>query len=478
MTAPFPRNPGHRFARLRLAIVVLASVLVTTALMCGADPRWSVAAAAVDDPSRVVAVGDVHGDADGFVRILRRAGLIDNQDRWIGERATLVQTGDVMDSGANVRDVMDLLMALEEQAQGVGGRVVSLLGNHEVMNLLGELRDVNPQVYEAFAGEQSERRREVTYEASVALAGSQPAAVTALSSVYQFPPRDAWMERHPPGFLEYLDALSPEGRYGRWLREKEVVVQLADTIFMHAGIDPDHPAATLDEVNEQARKELRDFDRYRRELVDRGVILPHFTLQETLDAVWAHVQAAAAQLRAPDDADGAVVMPVLADAVLREVVLALLDVGSWSLLEPGGPLWFRGYVRLPSDPAGPRIAALLERYEAERFVVGHTPLPLMRITPRFGFRVFAIDTGMLSSRFPGGRPSALEIVGERLRAVYLEETVELRETPSGLPPRGRTPGGATRIAPEPAQSARTVHGRNRAPRSTAKRRSFLMQLTP
>ncbi len=122
MTAPFPRNPGHRFARLRLAIVVLASVLVTTALMCGADPRWSVAAAAVDDPTRVVAVGDVHGDADGFVRILRRAGLIDNQDRWIGERATLVQTGDVMDRGANVRNVMDLLIALEEQAQGVGGR--------------------------------------------------------------------------------------------------------------------------------------------------------------------------------------------------------------------------------------------------------------------------------------------------------------------------------------------------------------------
>ena len=59
----------------------------------------------------------------------------------------------------------------------------------------------------------------------------------------------------------------------------------------------------------------------------------------------------------------------------------------------------------------------------------------MRITPRFGFRVFAIDTGMLSSHFPGGRSSALEIVGERLRALYLEETVELRETPSGLSPR-------------------------------------------
>lgn len=129
MTAAVPRNPAHRLTSLRFAIVVLASVFVTTALMYGADPRWP--AAAVDDPNRVVAVGDVHGDADSFIRILRRVGLIDNQDRWIGGRATLVQTGDVMDRGAKVRDVMDLLMALEEQAQGVGGRVVSLLGNHD-----------------------------------------------------------------------------------------------------------------------------------------------------------------------------------------------------------------------------------------------------------------------------------------------------------------------------------------------------------
>ena len=36
-----------------------------------------------------------------------------------------------MDRRANVREVVGLLMALEKQAQGVGGRVVSLLGNHD-----------------------------------------------------------------------------------------------------------------------------------------------------------------------------------------------------------------------------------------------------------------------------------------------------------------------------------------------------------
>ena len=40
-----------------------------------------------------------------------------------------------------------------------GGRVVSLLGNHEVMNILGDLRDVTPEIWLTFADAQSENRR-------------------------------------------------------------------------------------------------------------------------------------------------------------------------------------------------------------------------------------------------------------------------------------------------------------------------------
>ena len=43
---------------------------------------------------RVVAVGDVHGDHDQFVAVLRSAGLLDAQLRWAGGKAHLVQTGD------------------------------------------------------------------------------------------------------------------------------------------------------------------------------------------------------------------------------------------------------------------------------------------------------------------------------------------------------------------------------------------------
>ena len=86
----------------------------------------------------IVAIGDVHGDFDDFVGILQRTGLIDKQNHWNGGNATFVQLGDLLDRGPKPRDVMDLMMALEKEAAQSGGRGVSLLGNHEAMNIMGD----------------------------------------------------------------------------------------------------------------------------------------------------------------------------------------------------------------------------------------------------------------------------------------------------------------------------------------------------
>ena len=94
----------------------------------------------------------------------------------------------------------------------------------------------------------------------------------------------------------------------------------------------------------------------------------------------------------------------------------LFSVNTLALVEPEGPLWYRGFATLPED-AAPQIAALAGHYGARRFVTGHTP-QRGRITVRFGGRSILIDTGMLSSVYAGGRPSALEIAGDRLTAIY------------------------------------------------------------
>ena len=71
-------------------------------------------------------------------------------------------------------------------------------------------------------------------------------------------------------------------------------------------------------------------------------------------------------------------------------------------------------------------------YNAKHIAVGHTVQKGGRIRPRFGGKVFLIDTGMLSSYYPGGRPSALEIRDDaKFTADYMDQRVVLLE-PKGL----------------------------------------------
>ncbi len=115
-------------------------------------------------PNRIIAIGDIHGSLDGFTAILKKTGLIDGQHKWTGGRTQLLQTGDYTDRGDGTRAVMDLLMALERQAKDAGGRVVVLLGNHEVMNLIGETRDVTREIFATFADANSEKKRQQAWE--------------------------------------------------------------------------------------------------------------------------------------------------------------------------------------------------------------------------------------------------------------------------------------------------------------------------
>src|SRR5215470_13554277 len=103
---------------------------------------WTAAPMAVAPGASVTAIGDVHGDFADFVAILQKTGLIDKQNHWTGGKTTLVQLGDLLDRGPKPRDVMDLLIALEKEAPKDGGRVEALLGNHEMMNIMGDLRYV------------------------------------------------------------------------------------------------------------------------------------------------------------------------------------------------------------------------------------------------------------------------------------------------------------------------------------------------
>ncbi len=114
--------------------------------------------------TRVVAVGDVHGAFPEFVAILQRTGLIDASRNWTGGSAVFVQTGDVPDRGPATRQSLDLLMELERQAEKQSGKVLPLLGNHEAMAVMADLRYVSVEDYQSFATDRSEKVREQALE--------------------------------------------------------------------------------------------------------------------------------------------------------------------------------------------------------------------------------------------------------------------------------------------------------------------------
>ena len=229
--------------------------------------------------------------------------------------------------------------------------------------------------------------------------------------MYTPPDRDAWMTARPPGALEYIAAFGPDGVYGKWLRARPAALVVDGTVFVHGGFNPDVAPRSVDDVTTQVQREVRRFDDIRSELQARRAALPFFDLQQVLEAARFTVQAARANAGT-------------GDAVTLAPRLQLLDqlgrIGTWFLINPNGPLWFRGFATWTTTDGTPRIDALAEKYKARRFVVGHTMPASMRITPRFGRRVFLIDTGILSSHYKGGRASALEIDGDQVNAIYLD----------------------------------------------------------
>lgn len=93
------------------------------------------------------AIGDIHGDLDSALATLREHGVIDAKGQWSAGDATLVQLGDMLDglvrtgvpfrtAGGDI-SVLRFFADLRDQARAAGGDVACVLGNHELMTLVG-----------------------------------------------------------------------------------------------------------------------------------------------------------------------------------------------------------------------------------------------------------------------------------------------------------------------------------------------------
>jgi hypothetical protein len=203
---------------------------------------------------RVVAIGDLHGDFERFTDLLRTAKLTDQRNSWIGGKSHLVITGDFLDRGDGSSRIMDLLIALEPQAKKAGGEVHVLIGNHEAMNLYGDLRYVTKGDFDSYRTPNSAEARARALEQTLdALKdqGKAPLDEAAFRRKYE--------EEHPLGWVEQRIAFTSRGKYGQWLAKKDAVIKINDMIFLHGGISAKFAEWSIRDLNEAVSKELGDF---------------------------------------------------------------------------------------------------------------------------------------------------------------------------------------------------------------------------
>ena len=362
-------------------------------LSAGAAAQEQASAYRVDGVERVVAVADIHGAYEDFAALLESAGLVDGELRWRGGADHLVIVGDVLDRGEGSRAALDLVIRLQEEAAAAGGAVHMVLGNHEVMNLTGELAYVSRQEFRAYDDlENSRVRRDAQsrFEASDAAIGLDRLRLrTAFSQIY------------PRGFFGHRAAFAPDGVYGAWLLRQPVLLVVNGIAFAHAGLSAAWLGQDLETVNRAARDSLSGYLGAMQTLIEEEVIHPETDFHR-------HRQLARAWVGRYGE-DSATGRAAAALAALRGAPLFAAD----------SPVWYRGMVDCsPALEAG-RLREALAVLGATSLVVGHTPTRDHRVNARFGGALLLADTGMLESYY-GGQPAALVFENGSVSVLYPE----------------------------------------------------------
>ena len=165
-----------------------------------------------EEQNKIFAISDIEGDFDYFRAMLIAQKIMNDNYEWIFGEGHLVILGDIFDRGDLVTEVLWLMYKLEQEARSQGGFVHIILGNHESMCLSGDLRYLNKKYLE-------------------------------VTQQLHFP---------------YHKLYGPNTVLGDWLRSKNSIEVIGNTLFVHGGISPVLSASglSIQEINETVRNTL------------------------------------------------------------------------------------------------------------------------------------------------------------------------------------------------------------------------------
>ena len=308
---------------------------------------------------KIVAVGDIHGDYDNFVTILKATGIIDEALHWKAGKTHFVQIGDIMDRGNDAKKVFDLIMRLEKEAEQTGGKVHMLIGNHEEMNITGvafrRIGYVTPKQFASFLPEKYREKKEKEFKKKMEKSvqegtNSDPSLDISLDKCWDdLKKREGAQKLYTNTFNE---------NYGKWIIKHNAVIKINDIVFVHGGISERFSTKKLEDINNKLREELNIYRiAYKRSQI----------------------------------------------AIIKPEILYVSD----------GPLWFRDLAQKDEEAYKEDVVRILKNLDAKHMVIAHTPRIGSKVVAseeemsRFEGKIWIIDTGI--SEYYGGSLSALII---------------------------------------------------------------------
>ena len=208
---------------------------------------------------RLIAIGDLHGDLRVTLLALRLAGVISKDIfpynvqniKWTGGDTWIVQLGDqidrcrpdnwvknciensddVVDDEGNNMMIIQIFQKLDVQAKQVGGRVLGMIGNHELMNIDRDFRYVSPQEFLEFVPP-NERNKKKTDDG------------------------------YPYGYYHRLKVFERGGNIAKhYAIQKKSILIVGSTLFVHGGLSHDlMKKYSIQEINHVVEKWLLKTD--------------------------------------------------------------------------------------------------------------------------------------------------------------------------------------------------------------------------
>ena len=338
--------------------LLITLILSTSSLLMADDYTFNT-------KENIYVIGDIHGAYDEFVTTLKTAGLVDEKLNWTGGASHLVSLGDIMDRGPRSRDVIDLIIELQQQSEEAGGKVHVVLGNHEVMIMQGDWRYLSAEEIAVFAKQERKKDRKAAYEVYLRSFRQKHNDETLANF-------DA---TYPPGFFAHMQAHNRKGKYGKWILKQPFVIKINDNLFTHGGLSPAVEKMTLEDINESQKDDLKDYLR----------VWEHYLKQNTMPIFAPFHQR-------PD---------FLANAGKDRRHKTFIRTHNSLIFSPQATTWYRGNALCHPYFEEDRLKAQIKPMAATRLWVGHTTTVARKMATRLSGALIIMDTGMLASYYRG-----------------------------------------------------------------------------